>query len=216
MGDIEDEANNDDNNKMHVVVFPWLGFSHILNFFTLAKFIAQKGHRVSFVTTLKNIHRLPRISLPPSLSSLITFVKLSMPKVEGLAENAEAPTDIGRSEIPLLMKAFDGLEPELTQFLEAESPDWIIYDMIVYWLPPSAVKLGISRVFFRSGNAWFQCFMDSSESMINNSDVRKTMEDWLVPLLWILCPTKIVFRPHEALRRLPKAVTVQAPSDDVS
>ncbi|KAL2527977.1 UDP-glycosyltransferase 91A1 [Forsythia ovata] len=104
------------NTKLHVVMFPWLAFGHLLSYFELSKFIAEKGHKISFVSTPRNIDRLPKI--PPHLVSSITLVKLSFPKVEQLPESAEATMDIKNEDMPYLKKAFDGLQNELTRFLE--------------------------------------------------------------------------------------------------
>ncbi|CAK9172431.1 unnamed protein product, partial [Ilex paraguariensis] len=46
-------------SKLHVVMFPWLAFGHMISFLDLFKFIAQKGHKVSFISTPRNIKRLP-------------------------------------------------------------------------------------------------------------------------------------------------------------
>ncbi|KAL0355099.1 UNVERIFIED_CONTAM: putative UDP-rhamnose:rhamnosyltransferase 1 [Sesamum radiatum] len=82
----------DGERKLHVVMFPWLAFGHIIPFFELSKFIAQKGHKVTFISTPRNIDRLPK--LPPDLVSSIALVKIPLPKVEGLSENAEATMDV--------------------------------------------------------------------------------------------------------------------------
>ncbi|KAJ0660081.1 putative soyasaponin III rhamnosyltransferase [Helianthus annuus] len=96
-----------------------------------------------------------------------------------------------------LKRAFDGLQPEVTRFLEEESPDWIIYDFAPYWLPSVAAGLGISRAFFSIFNAWFIAFLGASpEGLINSSD---TAEDFLTLRKWIPFPSKLCLRKHEAI-----------------
>ncbi|KAJ0660082.1 putative soyasaponin III rhamnosyltransferase [Helianthus annuus] len=58
----------DDHKQLHVAMLPWLAFGHIIPFLELSKFIAQKGHKVSFLSTTRNIQRLPT-SLPISRHS---------------------------------------------------------------------------------------------------------------------------------------------------
>ncbi|PWA90468.1 UDP-Glycosyltransferase superfamily protein [Artemisia annua] len=186
-----------DPKKIHVAMFPWLAFGHIIPFLQLSKFIAEKGHKVSFLSTTRNIQRLPK--LPSHLSPQIKLVELKLPRVQELPENAEATMDVHTDDIQYLKKAFDGLQPEVTQFLEKESPDWIIYDFAPYWLPSIAAGLGVSRAFFSIINPWFTLFLSRSpEDVINGSDDRKTLEDFMTPPKWIPFPTKVCYKKYEA------------------
>ncbi|KAK7386197.1 hypothetical protein VNO78_26236 [Psophocarpus tetragonolobus] len=132
--------------KLHIIVFPWLAFGHIIPYFELAKLIAQKGHKISLISTPRNIHRLPKV--PENLQTLLDLIEIPLPHVDKLPENAEATVDIPHHIIPYLKKAFDGLQHPLTTFLERSKPDWIICDFAAYWLPPISSKLGISCIFF--------------------------------------------------------------------
>ncbi|KAK2988359.1 hypothetical protein RJ640_003914 [Escallonia rubra] len=143
----------DEDGKLHIVMFPWLSFDHIIPFLELAKLIAQKGHhRLSFISTPRNILRLPK--LPPNLTPAITLVKLPLPRIAGLPENAEATMDVSSSQVHYLMQAFHTLETELTRFLEDFPADWIICDIAPNWLPQLASRLGISCAFFGVATAW--------------------------------------------------------------
>ncbi|KAL1360740.1 hypothetical protein AAHE18_04G199600 [Arachis hypogaea] len=106
----------DQPKKLHIAMFPWLAFGHIIPFFELAKLIAQKGHKVSFISTPTNIKRLPK--LPSNLQPLVELIELSLPHVENLPQNAEATMDIPQHIVPYLKKAFDGLQQSLAKFLE--------------------------------------------------------------------------------------------------
>ncbi|KAK6775059.1 hypothetical protein RDI58_026060 [Solanum bulbocastanum] len=55
----------ENSKKMHIAVFPWLAFGHMIPYLELSKLIAQKGHKISFISTPRNIDRLP--ILPPNL-----------------------------------------------------------------------------------------------------------------------------------------------------
>ncbi|KAI3518999.1 hypothetical protein L1887_07959 [Cichorium endivia] len=189
-------TDSDGSKQLHVVMFPWLAFGHIIPFFQLSKSIAQKGHKISFLSTTRNIQRLPK--LPSHLLPLITLVPLTLPRVHQLPPDAEATMDVRTEDMHYLKKAFDGLQPEVTRFLEAESPDWIIYDFAPYWLPEIASGLGISRAWFSIFNAWFVAFIGrSSEDMINGSDERTSVEDFLTPPKWVPFATKLCFRRYE-------------------
>lgn len=183
------------NTKLHIAMFPWLAFGHMIPFLEYSKFLVEKGHKITFISTPRNIDRLPKI--PPSLSSSITFLKLSLPQVDGLPPNAEATMDVHTDDIPFLKKAYDGLEPQLTLFLEKSVPDLIIYDFSPHWLPEIAARLGISHVFFCIYNAWFISFFGPTDVMVNRTDPRKTPEEFIVPPTWVPFENKVAYRLFE-------------------
>ncbi|RYR60703.1 hypothetical protein Ahy_A04g017760 isoform B [Arachis hypogaea] len=101
----------DESKNLHIVMFPFLAFGHILPFYELAKLLAQKGHKISFISTPRNIKRLPK---PPlNLQPFLELIELPLPQVENLPQNAESTMDIPHHMVPYLKKAFDGLEEPL-------------------------------------------------------------------------------------------------------
>ncbi|KAM0821907.1 hypothetical protein ACQ4PT_071862 [Festuca glaucescens] len=124
--------------RLEVVVFPWLAFGHMIPFLELSKRLAAKGHAVAFVSTPRNLARLPPV--PASLSTLLRFVPLPLPAVEGLPEGAESTADLPPDKVELLKKAMDGLSGPLAAFLAdavavGRSPDWIVLDFCHHWVP---------------------------------------------------------------------------------
>lgn len=182
-------------SKLHVAMLPWVAFGHIIPFLELSKFIAQRGHRVTFISTPRNIDRLPKV--PSLLASSITLVKIPLPQVEGLPENAEATMDIRTEHMSLLKKAYDGLEPEVTRFLESSLPDWIIHDFASHWVQPLSAKLGILKSFFCIVSAWCLGFIGPSEMLIDGTDPRSKAEDFMVPPKWVNFHTKVAYKFHE-------------------
>ncbi|CAI9095596.1 OLC1v1031584C1 [Oldenlandia corymbosa var. corymbosa] len=190
-------AMEEESNKLHVAMLPWSAFGHIIPFLELAKFIAQKGHKVTFISTPRNIDRLPEI--PPNLTDSITLFKIRFHRVDGLPENAEATMDIRTDlEMSLLKKAYDGLQPELTRFLETALPDWFIHDFNPYWIQPIARNLGVKTAFFSIINAWTYGFFGPTEMLIEGTDDRSKAEDFLVPPKWVPFENKVAFKIHEA------------------
>jgi len=133
------------DKELHIVVFPWLAFGHLVPFLELAKLIAQKGHKISFISTPRNIHRLPK--LPESLKPWLNLIEFPLPHVDELPENAENTMDIPQHLGRYLSQAYDALEEPLTKFLEKSTPDWVICDFAPHWLPPLSSKLGIPCIF---------------------------------------------------------------------
>uniref|UniRef100_A0A2P2KLZ1 Putative UDP-rhamnose:rhamnosyltransferase 1 n=1 Tax=Rhizophora mucronata TaxID=61149 RepID=A0A2P2KLZ1_RHIMU len=172
--------------QLHVAVFPWLAFGHLIPYLELSKLIAQKGQQVSFISTPRNIQRLPKI--PPNLAQNINFVILNLSPTENLPPKAEATADVPFHTIPYLKRAFDGLQDSLAHFLETSKPDWVICDFAPHWLPPITTRLGF--------------FGPSSQVMINGDDPRTLPEHFTVSPEWVPFPSKIAFRLHEAKRFL--------------
>ncbi|KAF8406104.1 hypothetical protein HHK36_008184 [Tetracentron sinense] len=187
-----------DGNKLHVVVFPWLAFGHIIPFFELSKRIAQRGHRISFVSTPRNILRLPK--LPPHLAPLIDLVKLTFPHHPNLPENAEATMDVPHHMVKYLKMSFDGLDVPLARFLESSAPDWLIHDFAPHWLPPIAAKLGIPCAFFCILQASALGFFGPISVLLGVDDPRSEPEHFTVPPKWVPFPSNVAFRLYEILR----------------
>ncbi|CAA7040498.1 unnamed protein product [Microthlaspi erraticum] len=115
---------------------------HLLPFLHFSKLLAQKGHKISFISTPRNIDRLPK--LPPNLSFSITFVSLPLFPFPNLPPSSESSLNVSYNNQQSLKSAFDLLRLPLTEFLRSSSPDWIIYDYPSHWLPSVATELGFS------------------------------------------------------------------------
>lgn len=177
-------------------MFPWLAYGHLMPFLEVSKFLAQKGHRISFISTPKNIHRLSTSS-SSSLSPLIKFVELPMPAVDGLPQSAESTSDLPIHKVPYLKKAYDKLELPLTHFLEhLDDVNWIVLDFASHWLPRVATRLGIKSVSFYIVNATTMAFFGPPSEL--RSGQRQRPEDFTVVPKWIDFPDfDVAFKLHE-------------------
>ncbi|CAK9319088.1 unnamed protein product [Citrullus colocynthis] len=139
-----------DNKVLHVLLFPWSAFGHLMPYFQLAKALAKAGVHVSFISTPKNLQRLPPI--PPSLSPFITPVSIPLPKLPGdpLPEGAEATVDIPFHKISLLKLALDLAKPPFRKFIadHPHPPDWFIVDFNATWIFDISREFRIPTVFF--------------------------------------------------------------------
>ncbi|XP_027180030.1 UDP-glycosyltransferase 91A1-like [Coffea eugenioides] len=187
-----------DDRKVHIVMFPWLAFGHIIPYLELSKLIAKKGHKVSFVSTPRNIDRLPK--QPPNLVHHLKFVKIPLPLIENLPENAEATIDLPYNKVKYLKLACDALQQPITEFLQRTCPDWILYDFPPYWIPSIASKLNIHTAYFSIFTAAFLGFLGPTEVLKGDEDGRKTPEDFIVKPKWVPFETNVAFKLFEILR----------------
>ena len=141
-----------DQEALHIVVFPWLAFGHMIPFLDLSKRLARRGHAVTFVSTPRNAARLGAV--PPELAARLRVVKLDLPEVDGLPDGAESTADVPPEKVELLKKAFDGLAAPFERLVTKGSataaagdseaaafsrkPDWIILDFAQNWIWPIA------------------------------------------------------------------------------
>ncbi|GLT98712.1 hypothetical protein SLE2022_162030 [Rubroshorea leprosula] len=179
--------------KLHIAVFPWLAYGHILPFLEVSKFLVQMGHRVLYISTPKNISRLPK--LPSELSTNLSLVQLPMPQVEGLPPGVESTADIPNHKVPYLKKAYDNLETPLADFLKTSRVDWIIHDFAPHWLPRIAAPMRIKLAYFNIFSASTAAFVGPPDKLIAGH--RQRPEDFTVIPEWIDYPSNIAFKLHE-------------------
>uniref|UniRef100_A0ACD5X5N2 Uncharacterized protein n=1 Tax=Avena sativa TaxID=4498 RepID=A0ACD5X5N2_AVESA len=128
--------------SLRIVICPWLAFGHLLPYLELSERLALRGHRVSYVSTPRNLARLP--PLRPAAAPLVDLVALPFPRVDGLPDGAESTNDVPDEDRELHWKAFDGLATPFAEFLaaacadEATRPHWVVADSFHHWAAAAA------------------------------------------------------------------------------
>uniref|UniRef100_A0A803LK63 Glycosyltransferase N-terminal domain-containing protein n=1 Tax=Chenopodium quinoa TaxID=63459 RepID=A0A803LK63_CHEQI len=183
-------------SSLKVVVIPWLAMGHLIPFLELSKCLAKKGVTVFFITTTKNIKRLPKI--PANLLSFINLISIPLPHLDRVPDDAESSMDVPGTLQPLLKSRFDLLEGPITAFLEEVRPDWILYDFTSYWISPIAAKIGSSCAYLALFNAATLSFMGPPAELLANT--RLAPEDFTVVPDWIPFESDIAYRLHEVMK----------------
>jgi len=98
---------------------PWqrLAFGHLIPFLELSRRLAARGHAVTFVSTPRNVARLP--PAPEGLSGQVRTVDLPLPAVDRLPDGAGPTADVPSEEVELLKAAFYSLAAPFAEFLSA-------------------------------------------------------------------------------------------------
>ncbi|KAK7826429.1 putative udp-rhamnose:rhamnosyltransferase 1 [Quercus suber] len=161
-------------------------------FLELSKKLAEKGIRISFISTPRNIQRLP--SIPPNLAGNIKFVQLPLPSVHGLPENCEASIDLQQGKIQYLKKACDVLQAPFEKLVHKDPPDLILFDFIQCWAPETAAKFGVP---FLAYSASTLCFLGQPDEL-KFLQKRTKIEDFAVPAKWLPFPSMVSQRPDQA------------------
>ncbi|KAL0358593.1 UNVERIFIED_CONTAM: UDP-glycosyltransferase 91C1 [Sesamum angustifolium] len=118
---------------LHIVMFPWLAIGHLRPFLRLSICLARKGHRISFVSTPRNLQRA--VKVPQDVSHLINVVAFPLPEVEHLPPHAESSMDVPHVKQQLLKVAFDLLRPSVRDF----STTLFTAAFMAFLGPPSAL-----------------------------------------------------------------------------
>ncbi|CAL5089213.1 unnamed protein product [Urochloa decumbens] len=202
------------SSPLHVVVFPWLAFGHMIPFLELSKQLARRGHAVTFVSTPRNAARLGAV--PPELSARLRVVTMDLPEVDGLPAGAESTADVPPEKQELLKKAFDGLAAPFAHLvaeggcagdvgrgeaaaagLFSRKPDWIVLDFAQNWVLPIAEEHQIACAMLLIFPVAVFVFLGPEHE--NKAHPRVTAEDFMSPPPWIPFPSALSYRRrHEA------------------
>ncbi|PAN44461.1 hypothetical protein PAHAL_9G044800 [Panicum hallii] len=189
-----------DATKLDVVLFPWLAIGHMIPYLELAKRLAARGHAVTFLSTPRNVARLPPV--PAQLAPRVRLVALPAPAVEGLPEGAESTADVPPEKNELIKKAVDGLAAPFAAFLAdavagGRRPDWIVHDFCHRSLPRIAGEHGVPCAAFLIVQATTIAFL--GPRWAHAAYPRTSREDFTVAPKW--CPSfphAVAYRRHEA------------------
>ncbi|GAB4861689.1 hypothetical protein Ancab_036942 [Ancistrocladus abbreviatus] len=183
---------------LHAMILPWLAFGHMIPFLQLSKALAKAGVRVSYVSTPKNIRRLPLI--PSGLENLLKYVELPLPAVDGLPDGAEATIDVTFEKIQYLKVAYDHLQKPFEQLVIDQSPDWIITDFAAHWIVDIAQECSVPIMYFSVFSTAMRCFVGPPEYFVGEGQKRlkATPESLKVPPQWITFESSLAFRGYEA------------------
>ncbi|MCD7450728.1 hypothetical protein HAX54_008182 [Datura stramonium] len=185
------------SDDVHVVMLPWSAFGHLIPFFNLSIALAQVGEiHVSFISTPKNIQRLPKV--PPNLKHLVNLVEFPLPNLDDkstlLPEDAEASVDLPAEKIQYLKAAYDLLQEPIKQFIADQKPDWIIVDFFQNWIVQIAKAYDIPIVHFSIFSAASRAFLVAARA--SGAPMPKSLTSTASEKLQF--PSTLAYRSYEA------------------
>ncbi|PRQ58345.1 putative soyasaponin III rhamnosyltransferase [Rosa chinensis] len=150
-------------NELRVVMLPWSAFGHLMPFFQLSIALAKAKVHVSYISTPRNIQRLPKIS--PDLQPFIHLVPIPFPRFDPdfLQEGAEASIEVPFEKTENLQMAYDLLQTPIKHFIADQMPDWIIVDFAAHWVVEIAKEYGVPLAYFSGFSAATSVFFGPPE-----------------------------------------------------
>ncbi|KAL9246728.1 hypothetical protein vseg_020226 [Gypsophila vaccaria] len=185
---------------LHIAMYPWLAMGHLTSFLHLANKLAERGHQISFFIPTKTRFKLDSHNHHPTL---ITFIPIVVPHVEGLPVGAETTNDVPSWAMPKIMDAMDLTQDTIDSHMTQLKPDYLIFDF-AEWLPELARKHGVKSVYYTSTYTITMAYFSHQARGIPEPEnepepeIHKTTEvDLLVAPPGFPCPA-IRLRRHEA------------------
>ncbi|KAL6290338.1 hypothetical protein ACE6H2_007848 [Prunus campanulata] len=189
-------------DHLHVVILPWSAFGHMIPFFQLSIALAKAKVHVSYISTPKNIQRLPKIS--PDLQLFIQLVPIPLPALDAdlLPPGAEATVDVPFEKIDQLKVAYDHLQQPIKQFIGDQLPDWLILDFAPHWAVEIGQEHGVPLAFFSVFSTASMSILGSPEHLSGADNIHHVLpsqESLTSPPDWVAFPSLVAYREHEAV-----------------
>ncbi|MED6149063.1 hypothetical protein PIB30_058972 [Stylosanthes scabra] len=184
-----------ENTTHHVVMLPWSAFGHLIPFYQLSIAIAKSGIHVSFISSPKNIQRLPKT--PSDLSHLLHFVEIPLPSSldSSHLSGGEATVDIPFDKIQYLKVAWDQMQNPVKELVSKLQPNWIICDFHPHWIVQIAKELHVKLMYFSPHSASTIVFFGPPGPL----RALTSPEALTSPREWVNFPSSVAFQRHEAI-----------------
>ncbi|XP_006851566.2 cyanidin-3-O-glucoside 2-O-glucuronosyltransferase [Amborella trichopoda] len=136
----------EENEELHVLMFPWLAHGHITPFFELAKKLVEREITVTICSTASNLTSI-KDQLRETHSSIKT-AEISLPQVAGLSPHHQTTKDLPPHLMPHLKRAFHLSQNQFKDLLRSLKPNFLLHDFIQPWAPEAALELKIPSSVF--------------------------------------------------------------------
>lgn len=146
------EVGNDDE-RVPVLMFPWLAQGHASPFLELAKKLSARNFHIYFCSTPVILNSIKPQLTEPENSLSVELVELNLPPSPDLPPHYHTTRGLPSHLIPLLIKSFQAAAPIFADILRNLNPDLIIYDGFQPWAAAAASSLNIPAVFFSTSGA---------------------------------------------------------------
>ncbi|CAK9313374.1 unnamed protein product [Citrullus colocynthis] len=146
------EGGDDRNEKMRILMLPWLAHGHVSPYLELSKLLATKNFHIFFCSTSVILHSI-QSKILQNLSSNIQLVELTLPTSADLPPHRHTTAGLPSHLMFSLKRAFDSAAPAFDAIVRNVRPDLLIYDFLQPWAPAVALSADIPAVMFQCTGA---------------------------------------------------------------
>lgn len=202
-----------EETRVHVVMIPWSAFGHLIPFFNLSIALAKAGIHVSYISTPRNIQRLPS-----TLTHLIHLVPIPLPQLDDnknnllLPQGAESTMDIPTfDKFQYLKLAYDKLQHPIRNLVSNWLPNWIICDFSPHWVVDIAHEFHVKLIYYSVFSSPALSLVGLPQKVTPESTRSLLSPERLtVKPKWVTFPSTVAFKRHEAVAIVSEAFNKNA------
>nr|GLL47415.1 beta-D-glucosyl crocetin beta-1,6-glucosyltransferase-like [Ipomoea trifida] len=142
----------DEQNRLRVLMFPWLAVGHISPFFELAKKLADRGFCIHICSTPINLSFIKN-KIPDQYSSSIQLIDLHLPESPELPPHYHTTNGLPLHLNFTLQKSLKMAKPTFSTIMESLKPHLLIYDILMPWAAGVADSHNVPAVRFFTSSA---------------------------------------------------------------
>ncbi|KAL8105251.1 UDP-glucosyltransferase 29-like [Apium graveolens] len=144
-------------DRLRVLMLPWLGYGHISPFLELAKKLSCRNFYIYFCSTPINLTSIQN-KLSPTDLSCIQLVELNLASSPELPPHCHTTNGLPSHLHPKLFQAFNNSKPEFSNILNTLKPDLVIYDSHQTWVSEVSSSHHIPAIYFHISSATSKSF----------------------------------------------------------
>lgn len=173
------------DQQLHIFVFPFLATGHMIALLEMARLIAERGVKVSYITTAGNVPRISHVVNDAAKNGhSMQILILPFPcKDVGLPAGCENTTSLPMTDDALekFYNVIQLLRQPLEQLIRDHRPDCLLADELYPWTSDLAISLGIPRILFLVTSHFSVCVCNEIEYHDAHLNLVSDTEPFVVP-----------------------------------
>ncbi|CAJ1939539.1 unnamed protein product [Sphenostylis stenocarpa] len=173
-------------HSLHVFFIPFLAYGHFIPTVDMAKIFAEKGVKVTIITTPLNAPFITKtIGKAKTTSNMIHVQTIELPCAEaGLPNGCENTNSITSGALfPAFFKACGLLQDPFEQLLLEQRPNCVVADVMFPWATNSAAKFGVLSLVYDGTSFFSICANECIRLYEPYKNVTSDSEPFVIPNL---------------------------------